>query len=79
MIKDTCYAANFIPTIEKQNDTNTFFDCVNKMSEKNLNLMTKSGLLFSCSKLQGICLSNQRAQNQGLDVALLPGRAEGLT
>lgn len=79
MIKDTCYAANFIPSVEKQNDTNTFFDGVNKMSEKNLNLMTKSGLLFSCSKLQGICLNNQRAQNQGLNVAVLPGRDEGLT
>lgn len=56
-----------------------FFDCVNKMREKNLNLMTKSGLLFSCSKLQGICLSNQRAQNQGLNVAVLPGTAEGPT
>ena len=58
MIEGTCYAANFIPFIEKKNDTNTFFDCVNKMSEKNLNLMTKSGLPFSCSELKGICLSN---------------------
>lgn len=58
MIEGTCYAANFIPSIEKKNYTNTFFDCVNKMSKKNLNLMTKSGLAFSCSKLGGICLSN---------------------
>lgn len=41
--------------------------------------MTRSRLLFSCSKLQGICLSNQHAQNQGLNVPALPGRAEGPT
>ena len=58
LIEGTCYAANFIFSFEKKNDTNTFFECVNKMSRKNLNLMANSGLPFCCSKLKGICLSN---------------------
>lgn len=35
-----------------------FFQCVNTMSGKNLNIMAKSGLPFYGTKLKGICLSN---------------------
>lgn len=37
MIKGFCYAANFIPSTEKKNDTNTFFDCVNEWKESEFN------------------------------------------
>ena len=49
------------------------------MSEKNLNLMTKSRLPFSCGKLKGICVSKERAENQAWNVAVLPESAGGPT